>query len=102
MLPFRHPAAVIDSVIADLNYLTEFLIDEAEQIGADPGQPSLPAVKAIAALEAMRMLLPRLRIVRSSFVADARLPDGNAADSLLRTDDACETSAAQRHPGVVR
>jgi hypothetical protein len=105
---FRHPAAVIDSVIADLGYLTEFLLDEIDHTGANPDQPSPGAVKAIAALEGTRLLLPRLRVVRSNFVADARLPGMEGTRELFGDEssesgrDAGETPPADKNVGVVR
>lgn len=108
MLSFRHPAAVIDSVVADLDYLTEFLLAEIDGAGSSGHEPSANAMKAIAALETLRLLTPRLRVVRSNFVADVRLPDSEAGRDLLASGiaetevHACQATATDRNAGVVR
>ena len=107
-MQFRHPAAVIDEVLADLGYLTEFLLDDIDHSTACGNDISPCAMKAVAALDAVRVLLPRLRIVRSNFVTDSRLPDSSAGAGLLdeavpeQTDDASETSAASGNAGLLR
>jgi len=90
-MQFRHPAAVIDEVIADLEYLSEFLLDDIDH---RPDEFSAPAIKAVAALEASRVLLPRLRVVRSNYTADARLPDGRSGADLLGHEAETESSNA--------
>ncbi len=108
MLSFRHPAAVIDSIVADLEYLTEFLLAEIDDAGSNGLEPSASAMKAIAALETLRLLTPRLRVVRSNFVADARLPDSESGSDLLSSviaeidAHACQATASDRNAGVVR
>ena len=104
---FRHPATVVDEVIADLGYLTEFFLDDIDHGALRNELLSARAMKAVAALEATRMLLPRLRIVRSNFVADSRLPDTSAGAGLLQPDiepssDASETPTATGNDRLVR
>jgi hypothetical protein len=107
-MQFRNPAVVIDETIANLEYLSEFFLDDIDHGALDRDQLTPRAMKAVAALEAARILLPRLRIVRSNHVADSRLPDARAGMSLLtgasseRTSDAGETFTPSRHAGVVR
>lgn len=107
-MQFRNPAVVIDETIANLEYLSEFFLDDIEHGALDRDHLAPRSMKAVAALEATRILLPRLRIVRSNHVADSRLPDARAGMDLLtgdsseRTGDAVETSAAPRHASVIR
>ena len=104
----RHPAAVIDEVIADLEYLVEFFLDDIDDGAIERDRIAPRATKAIAALRASGTLLPRLRIVRSNHVADPRLPDGRSGNDLLslsdvsEPDSASETPATPRNPRIVR
>jgi hypothetical protein len=102
-MQFRHPALVIDQTIANLDYLTEFLLDDIDHGAVRAGEVAPCAVKAIAALEALRVLLPRLRVVRSNYVANSRFPDGpTGADLLTPAQDATNASEASTDAGDAR
>lgn len=103
---FRNPAVVIDETIANLEYLSEFFLDDIDHGALDRDHLAPRVVKALSALEATQILLPRLRVVRSNHSADSR--DARAGMNLLagdlseRTGDAVETSATPRHAGIIR
>ena len=105
-MQIRHPAVVIDETIANLDYLTEFLLDDIDHGSIRDGEARPSTLKAIAALEAVRVLLPRLRVVRSNYVANSRFPDGPTGADLLTppesTDDAGEASTTTGHARIIR
>ncbi|HEY6643048.1 hypothetical protein [Povalibacter sp.] len=73
-MQFRHPAVVIDETITNLEYLTGLLLQDIDRGAIEKRQVTPSALKAIAALEAIRTLLPRLRIVRSNYADSDALP----------------------------
>lgn len=104
-MQFRPPTVVIDEAIDDLTYLVRFLLDDIEHGITGCNQFSPQAVKAIAALDAVRVLVPRLRIVRSNYVADSRLAHDSGAQLLAIPEGSSDVSQAPtvtRNPGVTR
>lgn len=102
-MQFRHPAIVIDETVTNLEYLTEFLLDDIDQGSVCTDGVAPCAMKAIAALEALRVLLPRLRVVRSNYVASSRFPDGpSGSDLLTPAQDRTDASKASTESGDTR
>jgi hypothetical protein len=102
-MQFRHPASVIDETVTNLEYLTEFLIDDIDHGSVCTDEVPPCAMKAIAALEALRVLLPRLRVVRSNYVASSRFPDGpSGSDLLVSTQVDTDASEASTESGDTR
>jgi hypothetical protein len=71
----RDPITLIDESIENLTYLIDWLLEDIDGSALQSEWLARDAVRAIAALRAIRALLPRLRIVRSNFESWPSLPD---------------------------
>jgi hypothetical protein len=71
----RNPITLIDESIENLTYLIDWLLEDIEPSAIESESAVKDAIRAIAALRAVRALLPRLRIVRSNFESWPSLPD---------------------------
>ena len=71
----RDPITLIDESIENLTYLVDWLLEDIDARAVDNESLAKDAIRAIAALRAIRALLPRLRIVRSNFESWPSLPD---------------------------
>lgn len=71
----RDPITLIDESIENLTYLIDWLLEDIDVGALDSDLLARDAIRAIAALRAIRALLPRLRIVRSNFESWPSLPD---------------------------
>jgi hypothetical protein len=69
------PIALIDESIENLTYLIDWLLEDIDVAALDQDLLAKDAIRSIAALRAIRALLPRLRIVRSNFESQPTLPD---------------------------
>jgi len=74
-MEYRDPVAVIDETIENLVYLVAWLLEDIDVGALDSELLARDAVKSLAALGAIRAVLPRLRIVRSNFVSAPAFPD---------------------------
>ena len=73
----RDPITLIDESIENLTYLIDWLLEDIDVGAAESDVLARDAIRAIAALRAIRALLPRLRIVRSNFESWPSLPDSS-------------------------
>ena len=71
----RDPITLIDESIENLTHLIDWLLEDIDARAFDNDSLAKDAIRAIAALHAIRALLPRLRIVRSNFESWPSLPD---------------------------
>ena len=76
-MEYRDPVAVIDETIENLVYLVAWLLEDIDVGALDSELLARDAVKSLAALGAIRAVLPRLRIVRSNFVSAPSFPDAS-------------------------
>ena len=74
-MDYRDPITLIDESIENLTYLIDWLLEDLDVSALDNELLAKDAIRAIAALQAIRALLPRLRIVRSNFESWPSLPD---------------------------
>lgn len=75
----RDPITLIDESIENLTYLIDWLLEDIHASALENESLAKDAIRAIAALRAIRALLPRLRIVRSNFESWPSLPDARRA-----------------------
>jgi len=71
----RDPITLIDESIENLTYLIDWLLEDIDVGALESDLLAKDAIRSIAALRAIRALLPRLRIVRSNFESSPSLPD---------------------------
>lgn len=71
----RDPITLIDECIENLTYLIDWLLDDIDVSAIESEAAAKDAIRAIAALRAIRAVLPRLRIVRANFESWPSLPD---------------------------
>jgi hypothetical protein len=71
----RDPITLIDETIENLTYLVDWLLEDIDVGALESDLLAKDAIRSIAALRAIRALLPRLRIVRSNFESAPSLPD---------------------------
>jgi hypothetical protein len=71
----RDPITLIDESIENLTYLIDWLLEDIDVSALQSDLLAKDAIRSIAALRAIRALLPRLRIVRSNFESSPSLPD---------------------------
>jgi hypothetical protein len=74
-MEYRDPITLIDESIQNLTHLVDWLLEDLDPAALQNDSLARDAIRAIAALEAIRALLPRLRIVRSNFESWPSLPD---------------------------
>ncbi|MET0533875.1 MAG: hypothetical protein ABW171_06590 [Steroidobacter sp.] len=74
-MDYRDPITLIDESIENLTYLIDWLLEDIDVAALDSDLLAKDAVRSIAALRAIRALLPRLRVVRSNFESQPTLPD---------------------------
>ena len=74
-MDYRDPVTLIDQSIENLTYLIDWLLEDLDVGVLESDLLAKDAIRSIAALRAIRALLPRLRIVRSNFVSSPSLPD---------------------------
>lgn len=74
-MDYRDPITLIDESIENLTYLIDWLLEDLDVAALQNDLLARDAIRAIAALQAIRALLPRLRIVRSNFESWPSLPD---------------------------
>jgi len=74
-MDYRDPITLIDESIENLTYLVDWLLEDIHVGAVENEALAKDAIRAIAALRAIRALLPRLRIVRSNFETWPSLPD---------------------------
>lgn len=75
----RDPITLIDESIENLTYLIDWLLEDIDVGALGSDLLAKDAIRSIAALRAIRALLPRLRIVRSNFESAPSLPDATRA-----------------------
>lgn len=71
----RDPISLIDDSIENLTYLIDWLLEDIDVGALRSDLLAKDAIRSIAALRAIRAVLPRLRIVRSNFESQPSLPD---------------------------
>ena len=74
----RDPITLIDESIENLTHLIDWLLEDIDVSAIQNESAARDAIRAIAALRAIRALLPRLRIVRANFESWPSLPDAKA------------------------
>ena len=74
-MDYRDPITLIDESIENLTYLIDWLLEDIDVGALESDLLARDAIRAIAALRAIRALLPRLRIVRANFESWPSLPD---------------------------
>lgn len=77
-MDYRDPITLIDESIENLTYLIDWLLEDIDVSAIHNEAAAKDAIRAIAALRAIRALLPRLRIVRANFETWPSLPDAKA------------------------
>lgn len=85
-MDYRDPITVIDETIDNLVYLVEWWLEDIDVAAAmDCDLLTRDDAKSLSALRATRVLLPRLRIVRSNYESFPALPDakGHAPDRAM-------------------
>lgn len=91
----RDPLTLIDESIENLTYLIDWLLEDIDVQALDNEWLARDAIRAIAALRAIRALLPRLRIVRSNFESWPSLPDAQRLTPDHLMGDFIERSRTQ-------
>jgi hypothetical protein len=90
----RDPITLIDESIENLTYLIDWLLEDIDVAALDNETLAKDAIRAIAALHAIRALLPRLRIVRSNFESWPSLPDARQPSPEAAMERFIERSGA--------
>lgn len=93
-MDYRDPITLIDESIENLTYLIDWLLEDIEASALESESAVKDAIRAVAALQAIRALLPRLRIVRSNFESWPSLPDGRPPSPDRAMGDFIERSRA--------
>lgn len=91
----RDPITLIDESIENLTYLIDWLLEDIDARAFDNDSLAKDAIRAIAALHAIRALLPRLRIVRSNFEGWPSLPDARRVPPDQSMGDFIERARVQ-------
>jgi hypothetical protein len=77
-MDYRDPIVVIDQTIDNLVYLVEWWLEDLDvSLAKDFDLLTKDDAKTLSALRATRVLLPRLRIVRSNYESGPSLPDAS-------------------------
>lgn len=92
-MDYRDPIVVIDETIDNLVYLVEWWLEDLDiAVARDFDLLTREDAKTISALRATRVLLPRLRIVRSNYEGSPLLPDAKGHSRDRELDEFCERS----------
>ena len=92
-MDYRDPIVVIDETIDNLVYLVEWWLEDLDiAVARDFDLLTREDAKTISALRASRVLLPRLRIVRSNYEGSPLLPDAKGQSRDRVFDEYCELS----------
>jgi hypothetical protein len=92
-MDYRDPIVVIDETIDNLVYLVEWWLEDLDlAVARDFDLLTRDDAKTISALRATRVLLPRLRIVRSNYEGSPLLPDAKGQPRDRAMDEFCERS----------
>lgn len=92
-MDYRDPILVIDETIDNLVYLVEWWLEDLDiAVARDFDLLTRDDAKTISALRATRVLLPRLRIVRSNYESSPLLPDAKGSPRDRALDEFCENS----------
>lgn len=94
-MDYRDPVSLIDDSIESLTYLIDWLLEDIDVGALESDLLAKDAIRSIAALRAIRALLPRLRIVRSNFVSAPSLPDATRVPSDHALNEFIEKSRTQ-------
>lgn len=94
-MDYRDPITLIDQSIENLTYLVDWLLEDIDVGALESELLAKDAVRSIAALRAIRALLPRLRIVRSNFESSPSLPDATRAPPDRALGDFVERGRTQ-------
>ena len=95
-MDYRDPIVVIDETIDNLVYLVEWWLEDLDvAVARDFDLLTRDDAKTISALRASRVLLPRLRIVRSNYEGSPLLPDAKNAPRDRTLDEFCERSRVE-------
>jgi len=78
-MDLRDPITLIDESVENLTHLIDWLLEDIDVGALESDLLAKDAIRSIAALRAIRAVLPRLRIVRSNFVSAPSLPDATRA-----------------------
>lgn len=77
-MDYRDPLIVIDETIHNLAYLVEWWLEDLHMpVAQECDLLTRDDAKTLSALRATRALLPRLRILRSSYESGPFLPDAS-------------------------
>ena len=95
-MDYRDPILVIDETIDNLVYLVEWWLEDLDiTVAHDFDLLRREDAKTISALRATRVLLPRLRIVRSNYESSPLLPDAKGFARDRELDEFCERSRVE-------
>ena len=95
-MDYRDPIVVIDETIDNLVYLVEWWLEDLDlAVARDFDLLTRDDAKTISALRATRVLLPRLRIVRSNYEGSPLLPDAKGQPRDHEFDEFCERSRTE-------
>ncbi len=94
-MDYRDPISLIDESIENLTYLIDWLLEDIDASALDNESLAKDAIRALAALHAIRALLPRLRIVRSNFESWPSLPDARRLSPDHAMDNFIERGRAR-------
>jgi hypothetical protein len=94
-MDYRDPITLIDESIENLTYLIDWLLEDIHASAVENESVAKDAIRAIAALRAIRALLPRLRIVRSNFESWPSLPDARWVSKTHSMENFIERARAQ-------
>jgi hypothetical protein len=95
-MDYRDPIVVIDETIDNLVYLVEWWLEDLDiAVARDFDLLRREDAKTISALRATRVLLPRLRIVRSNYEGSPLLPDAKGHSRDRKLDEYCERSRVE-------
>lgn len=94
-MDYRDPVSVLDETIENLVYLVDWWLEDIDVGVFQSDLLANDAVKSIAALQATRALLPRLRIVRSNYESSPSLPDAAHVSTDRRLAEHIENEQRQ-------
>jgi hypothetical protein len=95
-MDYRDPIVVIDETIDNLVYLVEWWLEDLDiAVARDFDLLTREDAKTISALRATRVLLPRLRIVRSNYEGSPLLPGAKGQPRDRELVEFCERSRTE-------
>ena len=94
-MDYRDPITLIDQSIENLTHLVDWLLEDIDAGALGGGLLAKDTIRSIAALRAIRAVLPRLRIVRSNFESQPNLPDASRPPPDQALIDYIEESHAE-------